>query len=868
MIYALRRELIHLFRIVKALASGSAQRNLGWTVITEQGLAWRSGEHVNPAHAGVHGMIGSVAKEYPDWRIRLLDLEIGVEWPVSELFSLPADQRGQALLRRGKEWFRQVLLPIRELPVSKPAWRSDGVYVVIGGAGGLGQVWSRWMIRNYGAKIVWIGRRAEDEVIRAGIDALGAFGTPPMYIQADAGDPEALRSAYARLKETHAEIHGVVHSAVGSFDRSLAMMGENDFLSILSAKIDISVRLAQVFADEPLKFILFFSSLVSFSRAGGMSGYSAGCNFMDAFARQLSHELPCPIKVMNWGYWRIGSGAAVPDSMKARLERQGMGAIEADEGMRSLTCLFGSTLDQMAVANALRPEAIEELDESEYVTVCQESVPRCIERMELRNARADARGSELIAQRANEIDGMEDLALRLLLAQLDGAGLRPNKVPARDIGFYRRWLEESFAFLQRGGYFLNGASVSHGRIGAVDLPSLWKEWEAARNTWNQDQGKRATVALLEVCLRALPEILLGKRPATSVIFPNSSMVLVEGIYKDNLVSDYFNEVLAEAAVAYLRERRADDPRTQLRILEIGAGTGGSTASILARLEPYRAHIAEYCYSDISNSFLFHAESKFVPGFPFVRTQLFDVEKPLARQQFPAGGYDLAIATNVLHATRKIRRTLRNTKAVLRKRGLLLLNEVSRKTLFAHLTFGLLEGWWLNEDDFLRIPGSPGLNAQSWREILESEGMLPVVFPVAAFHKLGQQIIVAESDGIVRQERSDRMDTYLVAHKPARPARTVVSEDDDFNSRLREKCTDYFRRLFAKTLRMDLHKIDSGEPLESYGMDSILIVQVTNAAREVLDDVTSALFFEFRTIDAVVDHFLTTQKERPDQIVQA
>ena len=42
----------------------------------------------------------------------------------------------------------------------------------------------------------------------------------------------------------------------------------------------------------------------------------------------------------------------------------------------------------------------------------------------------------------------------------------------------------------------------------------------------------------------------------------------------------------------------------------------------------------------------------------------------------AGGYDVVIAANVLHATRRIRETVRHAKAALRKNGLLVLNELS------------------------------------------------------------------------------------------------------------------------------------------------------------------------------------------------
>ena len=89
--------------------------------------------------------------------------------------------------------------------------------------------------------------------------------------------------------------------------------------------------------------------------------------------------------------------------------------------------------------------------------------------------------------------------------------------------------------------------------------------------------------LLETTLRALPEILSGTRPATDVIFPNSSMELVEDIYKHNEVADRFNAILAETVIDYVRARRADGAPAGLRILEIGAGTGGTSAMVFRKL---------------------------------------------------------------------------------------------------------------------------------------------------------------------------------------------------------------------------------------------------------------------------------------------
>ncbi|MBV2240623.1 hypothetical protein KQR57_05020 [Bacillus inaquosorum] len=100
-------------------------------------------------------------------------------------------------------------------------------------------------------------------------------------------------------------------------------------------------------------------------------------------------------------------------------------------------------------------------------------------------------------------------------------------------------------------------------------------------------------------------------------------------------------------------------------------------------------------------------------------------------------------------------TLRRVKAVLKADGLLILNEISDNSLFLHLTFGLLEGWWLFQDDTLRLPGGPAVSAEGWRRVLEQEGFKQVRFPAVEDHAKGQQIIMALSNGHVRQEAAQK-----------------------------------------------------------------------------------------------------------------
>jgi len=196
--------------------------------------------------------------------------------------------------------------------------------VVIGGAGGIGEAFSEYLIRKYGARMIWIGRREKDVEIEAKIRRLGEVGEVPMYIAADARDYEALRGAYEEIKRKYERIHGVVHSALVLRDRSLGKMEEEEFREGLRAKADVSVRMAQVFGGEELDWMMFFSSMQTFSKAAGQSNYAAGCTFGDAVAGWLRGRAGYEVKVMNWGYW--GSVGAVSGAeYRKRMEEAGVG---------------------------------------------------------------------------------------------------------------------------------------------------------------------------------------------------------------------------------------------------------------------------------------------------------------------------------------------------------------------------------------------------------------------------------------------------------------------------------------------------------------------------------------------------------------
>ncbi|MDK8180300.1 SDR family NAD(P)-dependent oxidoreductase [Paenibacillus sp. UMB4589-SE434] len=347
--------VLHLLRFLKCLLElGYGSKELGLTVLTVQAYSVHKHDSVNPAHAALHGLIGSAANEYKHWHIRLVDLDAAEQWPLAEIFTCAVHPQGQSLVYRSKEWYRQELIPFEQYSANPTLYRAGGVYVVIGGAGGIGEAWSEYMIRTYKANIVWVGRREKDAAIVAKLDRLAALGPIPEYVSADASNPQELDQAYQSIKRRHGQIHGVIHSAIHLLDKSLAAMDEERFRAGLSAKIGVSEALAQVFQREPLDFVLFFSSINAFLKAPGQSNYVAGCTYKDAFAHQLALEWPCMVKVMNWGYW--GSVGAVADIYyEERMNKAGFGSIEPAEAMEALETLLAGPMDQLAFVRTTKP---------------------------------------------------------------------------------------------------------------------------------------------------------------------------------------------------------------------------------------------------------------------------------------------------------------------------------------------------------------------------------------------------------------------------------------------------------------------------------------------------------------------------------
>ncbi len=261
------------------------------------------------------------------------------------------------------------------------------------------------------------------------------------------------------------------------------------------------------------------------------------------------------------------------------------------------------------------------------------------------------------------------------------------------------------------------------------------------------------ISLLARCGERLAPVLQGKCDPLQLLFPNLDLTNLTQLYQHSPSFQGMNN-LVEKAVSTIVQ--ASPTGRKIRILEIGAGTGGTTAHILPQLPPQGI---EYVFTDVSPLFVAKAKEKF-SDYPFIKYQVLDIEAESPTSGFEGQTYDLIIAANVLHATPNLHQTLTQVRKLLASGGILLLLEGNSHRRWIDLIFGLTEGWWKFTDTNLR-PNYPLIKPQQWQKLLTETGFHSIETLTPQVETLfPQSVILAQAD-VTRQLQPSTSKHWLI-----------------------------------------------------------------------------------------------------------
>ncbi|RKL41407.1 Compactin diketide synthase mokB [Fusarium proliferatum] len=292
-----------------------------------------------------------------------------------------------------------------------------------------------------------------------------------------------------------------------------------------------------------------------------------------------------------------------------------------------------------------------------------------------------------------------DKIVALVLFDIYDEFLRPDKnfQPPSELEHWVSWARRTIETDQRE------AMVQARELSTEDRQELLKTlYDAA----GDDPESKAA----KILHANMGDILHGKKTSLEVLVPDG---LLTAMYQEGhmLVGAY--PQLSNA----LRCLGHASPR--LRILEIGAGTGGATRVAMRALSCLNGikSYASYTFTDISPGFLTSAKSS-LEEFPDMEFSILDIEQDPEEQGYGAV-YDVVLASQSIHATASMKQTLANCRKLLKPGGRLILVESTRTRVLAGLLYGTMTGYWLGIDDD-RSEG-PFMSIQKWDRRLKEVG---------------------------------------------------------------------------------------------------------------------------------------------------
>ena len=237
--------------------------------------------------------------------------------------------------------------------------RENGVYLITGGAGGLGLIFAEFLAKKHKAKLVLTGRSRLSSERQARLEELRRSGAEVLYLCADVSNHQDAKNLVEESKSRFGEIHGIIHAAGVLQDSLIRNKTSEEMSAVFAPKVYGTLHLDEITRDEKLDFFVTFSSLAAVAGNAGQCDYSFANHFMDSFASRREALRATGARSgktlsINWSLWADG-GMKLDEQTELYFRKTlGIKPLDAETGLQTFVMGLGSEKSQFAVLEGVQ----------------------------------------------------------------------------------------------------------------------------------------------------------------------------------------------------------------------------------------------------------------------------------------------------------------------------------------------------------------------------------------------------------------------------------------------------------------------------------------------------------------------------------
>lgn len=432
------------------------------------------------------------------------------------------------------------------------------------------------------------------------------------------------------------------------------------------------------------------------------------------------------------------------------------------------------------------------------------------------------------------------------------------QVPEKLHKLLKRWLQvllhENVILKNSKGYKRNQQINKE-----LDGAKLWTEFYKIEKEFCYS---KEFVNYLKKSSELLPQLIQGNENPLNILFPKGDLGPAMSAYHDNKINGVLNDI-TKKEISYLckNKNHKESSEKTFRILEVGAGVGGTSIDVIPMLQDCKA---EYYFTDLSTFFLNKAKEN-LGNYNWIKYGIFDINKNFISQGYTSFSFDLILCANVLHNSQNIHSVMENLKGLLKKEGTIIVLEETR-TSYMLLTSMEFKDGLTGFIDERKENNQTFFTREQWEKIFEKHnGKIVYEFPAkeSKLNLSGQTVYItrfAQEYKILEKEEIQNYlentlpsymlpsDTLIIPRMPltenakvdVKKIKTFFNNStikDNDKEKLELPTTDIekaIEKIWCKEL--NLSSVGINENFYQLGGDSLIIAQVVGKMLEAIEEV--------------------------------